>query len=121
MDNGNYFNKPIDDDDRAFGKGTRGGFVKAPEFAPLVGRNRDVPNFAPISREGGNVDVGNGERRAAIVTRYRSGSITETHLDKNGSLGNHGAYHYSARTNTHHALKEGGKPAGTTLRGLLIK
>ena len=119
MDNGDNFEKPIDD--VAFGKGTFGGLQKAEDFAAHVFKDRDKPEFAPISRESGNVDVGGESRRAAIVTRYRSGSITETHLDPDGSLGGHGAYHYSKREDTCYALKRGDRGAGRELRGRLIE
>jgi hypothetical protein len=108
-------------DDVAFGKGTFGGLIKADPFEQLVERDRDQHANALVSVERGFVEIGDAaEKRAAVVRRYRSGSITETHVNPDGSLGNHGSYHYSKRLDTAFALKSPEKAAGKAIRAKLV-
>lgn len=105
--------------ERAFGKGKFGGLTGADDFLALAHRDREEHDFAHTGTDTGFVDV-EGERRAAVVRHYRSGSITETHLNSDGGMGNHGSYHYSKREDTTYALKKPEKAAGRKVKGTLI-
>lgn len=106
-------------EDAAYGKGDFAGLTGPDAFKGVAHRGRGEYDFVLTSKEAGHVMV-DDEKRAAVVRRYRSGSITETHLNLDGSLGKHGAYHYSARENKTYALKKPDKAAGCAVKKGLI-